>query len=642
MIRIAAPRNCERPNDTFSYRSTHMRVACVTWPGKKNGSVHGLDSNAAEAMAALGRLISCEPDLVCLPEGFLYAGIDTDSAQAIALESDSPIMAQFAALARDLKIYLVVPFMERTATAIHNAVVVFDRSGHPVETYRKRVLWPSNDLFNVFERSAVPGNGGSPIQTEFGPFGIKVCFEVHWPGPWRLLKSQNVRLILFPSEQSGGMLIRNRAWQTRSYIVSAVSKGGPSQVIDPIGNIIAEWEPETPSPVIDLGLTFELVHCDHNDQKMKELAAAYQGKIKIVTHHQERLHHVTSCDPALDLKSVLQERNILLLDEYLRRVKLANDAARTLSGVDSRPRPSKPTGSVARSAPKVSVIVPCLNVPPSLQHCLRSLQAQQTDYPFEVILVFNGPGAEDIKFEWPGIKILREPRRGPAAARNAGVRASNGDILAFVDSDCIAAPDWLNSAVQTLRRCRNRCIAACAITRSDERRNRVSLYDSVTYLQQEQYVRRSQSFVTANLCVPRELFNLIGFFDESFEEAACEDWEWASRARRRGVSVVYGGDAAVEHPCMVNLRQLRAKVERLARGELTLKSRTRRRVSKPELFSLLRAQLRRIAANPELGVADKFRLMSLALPVAYWSWRAARRFNPAAKKAGGKTASTFQ
>jgi hypothetical protein len=63
---------------------------------------------------------------------------------------------------------------------------------------------------------------------------------------------------------------------------------------------------------------------DHNEQKIKELAAAYNGAIDVVTHNHERLCQITSCDSALDLRGILRERGILRLEEYLRKAKFGN------------------------------------------------------------------------------------------------------------------------------------------------------------------------------------------------------------------------------------------------------------------------------------------------------------------------------
>jgi predicted amidohydrolase/glycosyltransferase involved in cell wall biosynthesis len=596
-----------------------VRIGCVTWPVKAKGSVACIESNAYHAIAAIRRLYDFHPDLICLPEGFLSTGVAVASADKLASDVSSSLLRQFASAAGALGSYLVIPFLERNDAELYNAVAVFDRSGRVQGIYRKRILWPSNHLFTQFEHSAIPGDGGQPFEADFGSFGVQVCIEMHWPGPWRRFRSERVRLILFPSEQSGGMLLRHRAWQSRAFVVSAVSKGGPSQVIDPVGRVVAEWLPETPSPVIDLGLDFELVHFDHNERKIKKLAAEYKRKISFVTYKHERLWRVTSCDRLIDLGRLLTKHEILPLDDYLRRVKVANDTARLLNNKTAK-REDVPALTAAPPQ-TVSVIIPTLGIPATLPNCLRSLQAQKTRCQIEIIVVLNGPNANIVEFDWPGITIAREVRPGPAAARNAGVRLATGDFLAFIDSDCVATPVWLESAVTTAITCRNRCIVAGAIARPVQRDNWIRLFDRLTYLQQERYVDKSRLFVTANVVVPRKLFQRVGFFDEAFGEAACEDWEWALRAGRRGVAVVYDAGAVVHHPSMSSLSQLRAKAERLVRGEIVLRNRIRRRMPRQGLWKTMWRQLRRSGGDQGVSLGDRFRVVCVGIMVAYWSWR---------------------
>ena len=113
----------------------------------------------------------------------------------------------------------------------------------------------------------------------------------------------------------------------------------------------------------------------------------------------------------------------------------------------------------------VSVIVPTIGRP-SLQQCVDSLAAQVCDVPFEVIVSRAGLTPRSSTARFPGVRVVREPRPGPAAARNRGVRESSGDVVAFVDDDCVAAPGWLRSALATLARADEPVVVAGGITRS--------------------------------------------------------------------------------------------------------------------------------------------------------------------------------
>jgi len=94
-----------------------------------------------------------------------------------------------------------------------------------------------------------------------------------------------------------------------------------------------------------------------------------------------------------------------------------------------------------------SVIVPtlCRN-PNELVRTIESIVA--LDYPdFEVILVDNRPELDRPPLpELPGgnrVRVLHEPQRGVSAARNLGILAAKGDVLAFTDDDAIVDRGWL-------------------------------------------------------------------------------------------------------------------------------------------------------------------------------------------------------
>src|ERR1700735_129506 len=98
--------------------------------------------------------------------------------------------------------------------------------------------------------------------------------------------------------------------------------------------------------------------------------------------------------------------------------------------------------------PQISVLLPTCNRPKLLENCLRALSCQQTRYTFEIIVVNNAPARSDISdavAQFPKARLITEKRRGLSYARNAGIRAARGNILAFTDDDTLAASDWLEN-----------------------------------------------------------------------------------------------------------------------------------------------------------------------------------------------------
>lgn len=103
---------------------------------------------------------------------------------------------------------------------------------------------------------------------------------------------------------------------------------------------------------------------------------------------------------------------------------------------------------------KISVIIPAFNATATITKCLKALD-RQTFKPAEVIIVDDGSkdGLEsEIDCVRPKLKIrnliiLKQNHKGPSQARNLGAKKACGEILAFIDSDCIPPRNWLKNFI---------------------------------------------------------------------------------------------------------------------------------------------------------------------------------------------------
>jgi O-antigen biosynthesis protein len=101
--------------------------------------------------------------------------------------------------------------------------------------------------------------------------------------------------------------------------------------------------------------------------------------------------------------------------------------------------------------PRVSVVVACHNGQRTLKACLNALSS--LGYPdYEVVLVDDGSsdGTAQIALGYPAVRYLRQDHHGLSAARNTGIAAASGEIIAFTDDDCRPDEDWLYYLVQEL------------------------------------------------------------------------------------------------------------------------------------------------------------------------------------------------
>lgn len=103
---------------------------------------------------------------------------------------------------------------------------------------------------------------------------------------------------------------------------------------------------------------------------------------------------------------------------------------------------------------RFSIVIPTHNRKDLLRRCLEAVLNQ--DYPdYEVIVVDDGSTdgtGEMVQREFPQVRYIRqEPNQGPAAARNRGIEAASGEIVAFTDDDCIVPHDWLRRLADGFR-----------------------------------------------------------------------------------------------------------------------------------------------------------------------------------------------
>ena len=93
----------------------------------------------------------------------------------------------------------------------------------------------------------------------------------------------------------------------------------------------------------------------------------------------------------------------------------------------------------------VSVVICTYNRAEYLKRCIESLKSQTYIY-FEIIVV-NGPSIDEtnqVLEKYPEIQVLKQQTlSGLSYARNMGIKASNGEIIAFIDDDAVADKNWI-------------------------------------------------------------------------------------------------------------------------------------------------------------------------------------------------------
>jgi glycosyltransferase involved in cell wall biosynthesis len=212
----------------------------------------------------------------------------------------------------------------------------------------------------------------------------------------------------------------------------------------------------------------------------------------------------------------------------------------------------------------VSVIVPHYHDLRGLDRCLSAIEAQT--YPraeFEIIVADNASpeGEEAITNAIAGrarLVVITEKGAGPA--RNGGVSAARGELLAFTDSDCLPEPEWLSEGVAALSGHDLVGGRMKVLVDNPTKMSPEEAFESIFAFDNEAYVTRMGFTVTANLFCSPALFRHVGGF---LSAGIAEDVEWSRRARAAGYRLDYAPLAIVGHPARRTWPELKHKWRRM-------------------------------------------------------------------------------
>lgn len=234
--------------------------------------------------------------------------------------------------------------------------------------------------------------------------------------------------------------------------------------------------------------------------------------------------------------------------------------------------------------PFVSIVVPVYNDAEGLRTTVESLLEQEYS-SFEVLVVDNNSTDEThsvaCSYATANDTVHVEVEDGiqsSYAARNRGIRESNGEILAFVDSDMFVKPTWLDAAVETLQK-KGASYLACDVEVVPASERLVERYDTATGFPIRTYVREQAFAPTCCLLVRRSVFEEVGTFDARLISGG--DNEFGRRVAAAGIEQHVATNATMYHPARSSFRSQISKEIRVGRGFCQLQRCYPERYGKP-------------------------------------------------------------
>jgi glycosyltransferase involved in cell wall biosynthesis len=207
---------------------------------------------------------------------------------------------------------------------------------------------------------------------------------------------------------------------------------------------------------------------------------------------------------------------------------------------------------VAAEPPLVSVVVPTRDRPQLLRRAVGAVLGQTYEGPIECLVVFD---QSDPDLPWPELppgrrlRLLRNERTpGLAGARNSGILAANGELVAFCDDDDEWLPEKLSRQVARLLATPGSTVSTTGILVRYQDRTTTRLAPTILVTHgQLLRSRLTELHPSTVLARRRQLLDDIGLVDEQIPGSYAEDYEWLLRASRHAPVLAVPEPLAVIH-----------------------------------------------------------------------------------------------
>jgi glycosyltransferase involved in cell wall biosynthesis len=163
--------------------------------------------------------------------------------------------------------------------------------------------------------------------------------------------------------------------------------------------------------------------------------------------------------------------------------------------------------------------------------------------------------------------LIEDKIQSSYGARNKGIKNAQGEVIAFTDSDCIPADEWIKNGVANLLKTENCGLVAGEIDiffRKPNTPNAVELYDSIFGFNQKQCIEKYRYGCTANVFTSKKVIENVGIFNDVLKSSG--DYEWGRRVYSFGYKQVYADNTRIAHPARCSFGELYQRIVRITGG----------------------------------------------------------------------------
>lgn len=261
----------------------------------------------------LKQVLPDKPDLIVLPE---FCDLSAEGEDYLEVRKNQ-VLDFFASMAKSNRCYIAFGTQRKDKDQFwRNSCVLLDRNGEITAIYDKN--FPT---IGEMEQGIKASDKAPVIECDFGRVAIAICFDLNFDELMEKYAEEKPDLIIFSSMYHGGLVQNTWAYSCRSHFVSSVYRGTPSEIRNPMGEVIASNTNYFDYAVEKINLDCKLVHLDYNWSKLTALKQKYGTSVNISDPGKLASVLITSNCSMATAEEMVKEFEIEMLDDYMSRAR---------------------------------------------------------------------------------------------------------------------------------------------------------------------------------------------------------------------------------------------------------------------------------------------------------------------------------
>ncbi len=255
-----------------------------------------------------------KPDLIVLPELCDLSLLGKDYLEI----RKNQVLDYFSSVARKNKCYIAFGMQREDEEGFwRNSCVLLDRNGGIAGIYDKN--FPT---VGEMQAGIKASDKATIIECDFGRVALAICFDLNFDELLKKYALQKPDLLIFSSMYHGGIAQSVWAYTCESYFVGSIYRGYPSEIRNPLGDIIASSTSITDYVVERINLDFQRVHLAYNILSLAALKKKYGKTVRITDPGEYAAVIVTSENKNVSVEQMIKEFEIIEYEDYLNQVRV--------------------------------------------------------------------------------------------------------------------------------------------------------------------------------------------------------------------------------------------------------------------------------------------------------------------------------